>query len=234
MKTVDIEAKLRKATTSDDAHAVIGLIAARRAEIDRRIAAIAPSLRHPDFPHPAERLAALRGGFEAVKALDEEQKGLTTERDYLAHLEQTAFDAMERLRLDAIRAAVPKALKRLPGAMRDVRQALEAYDASVAALNATLEAIAGYAEISMPFPLSDDELAEVLQLREKTWAPRDLRALLIVDRETFPKSWPLLHAFHAGDAEEGGIGGAFHIRRPPTFEAWPSTDAVISESAGRW
>lgn len=141
----------------------------RREEIDQRLALIAmPGSRHID--PPPVRAAALRESVEAVRRLDEEEEHLRRERAHLDFVDARLAERRAQLEADAIRASIPKARKALPAQMAEVRRASAELDAALAALRGSVETVGQYSRAELDFPLSPDELAALLELREEQWS----------------------------------------------------------------
>ncbi|MBX5459734.1 MAG: hypothetical protein IRZ28_01475 [Steroidobacteraceae bacterium] len=227
MNIDQIAQALAKCATSQNAHEIRLAIERQQAEIRTRLEEISP-VNDPQFPHPAQRLAAIRAGLEAVRKLDLEVEDLSRKLDYLAELHRMVYARVDELSTAEARAAVPANLKRLPAIMRTVRETMDAYDRAVSALDTALQAINQFDRVGLPYPFDDAQLFEVLKLREEIWRVRTVFVPAnwqVEDRQKFPQSWPLMFAVHEH--------GAFHVRRPPQPHTWPDADPIISGSAGR-
>jgi uncharacterized protein YecA (UPF0149 family) len=172
-----LHGSLRKATTHEQCIAVVNECDKRCTELRGLIAAA--SMAVDPFPMPARRAKAIEQGPAAVEALDREIEEMEREGAYLVLLRRQAYEKAAKLREAAIREQAPKAKRRLPDAVARVRKALADLDASIAALSETLAPISELASLSdEPFPLSDRETADVLELREAVWTVRNSPAII--------------------------------------------------------
>lgn len=204
----EIAARLQRASSADDLHALQLACDARRREILARQAAIA----NPPgpMPPPPARVAAIAEGLAALAELDHEAESLAREFQALDRLEMEIAARDERHREMTARAAAPKARRELPAAIRRVREALTALETAIAGVARQVEPLAAVAGLrGEPFPLSDDELAALLELREEIWRRRDVPTLIPADRETHPKAFAIFHQI-----TNDGFGERI-IRRPP-------------------
>lgn len=179
----------------------------RQQEIRERIQAITPVsdvvLRAEGSDTPA-REAAARKGIAAVAEIDRELEMLHAELAAFDRLGLKFIPALAAARTEAARREVPKAQRALPGAMDRVRSALAALDESLAGMRRIVETLAEYPRLEptewnelAELPLSDDELAELLRLRDEVWEVRTLAVLSIPENEAarakWPKAWPLFY-----------------------------------------
>ncbi|MBX5462981.1 MAG: hypothetical protein IRZ28_18070 [Steroidobacteraceae bacterium] len=217
MNSSEIAAELGRVKTSADARRLYRECEGRIAELNARAAEITPA-SIPSLPHPPERQRALLTSPEAIKQLDDELTSISLEVDHLLQLKTLAFEAAERVELDEIRRGIPEARKRLPKLMREVREAMSRYDSALATLDDALNLLCAYDRAGLEFPLSDEELAEVLRLRDEVWRIRTLNPPGLDDRERFPLSWPLMFEWHSQFA--------YHTRCPPVPHSFPGAMPV--------
>jgi hypothetical protein len=179
----------------------------RRVAIRERLSLIARSPTPSAIPHGPVRRAAMT--TEANAALDAEEEALQRELQLLDDLERMSYEALVAAKLEAARAAAPGARRKLPSAGERVRKALAELDAAIAAVGTLLEPLAAVADApGETFPLSDDEAAALLELREAVWTRRDVPALIPLNRETHPRAWGIFH-----EVRSDGYGERI-IRRP--------------------
>jgi hypothetical protein len=172
----------------------------RREEINARLAAISMTASSAIEPPPA-RAAALRSGVAAMQALDEEEKALLRERGMLDSIEASIYARVAELEAEAIRAAIPKARKTLPGQMDAVRRAAAEFDQALAALRGTVETLGQYPRAGLDLPLSPDELAALLELREEMWsARREVAALQPPPKVAYGRAFSLFYTALEGSA----------------------------------
>ena len=203
-----IAARLQRAATADDLHALQLACDARRREIRAREEEIANPTG--SMPPPPARAAAMAAGLGALAELDHEAESLAREFTALDRLEAQVIEKAERTAAEHARSSAGAARRKLPGAIRAVHHALEQLDAAIGALGATVAPLATVAgQRAEPFPLSDDELAALLELREAVWTRRDVPALIPADRETHPRAFAIFH-----EIRDDGFGERI-IRRPP-------------------
>ena len=218
----EIAQRLQRASSADDLHALQLACDARRREIRSRQAEIA-DYAPPTPPTPA-RAAAMAEGVGALAELDHEAESLNREFQALNRIETEIVARADRHREMTARAAAPKARRELPAAMRRVREALAALDAAIAGVSKQVEPLSAVAGLrGEPFPLSDAELAALLELREEIWARRDLPVLIPADRETHPKAFAIFHQI-----SNDGFGERVIRRPPPSRVHLP--DLVIDDS----
>lgn len=168
---------------------------ARREAIRARQAAIAsPRVGTP----PPERRAAELAGVEAVMRLDAEYKVLEAEFHLLDTLEAEAARAAEELESQRLRKAIPQRLRELPKLLERVREAERSLAAAMSAVAESMDEIGRYERAGFPFPFSDEELWEVLKLRENLRTNRELAVIppppFAGAWREFPRSWPLAYA----------------------------------------
>lgn len=191
----------------------------RRGEIRARLGAISRSGAPGIIPAGAARQAAQ--SVEQQLELDREEQRLAVELDVLSSLERQIFEAVERVKVERIRAAAPAARRKLPAAARTLRAALEQLDAAIVEHGALVEALGDLAGLpGEPFPLDDDELAELLELRNAAWRRRDVRVLQ--PPASHPRSFALFY--------EQRPYGTIITRRAPGTTYLP--DVVAPERAG--
>jgi hypothetical protein len=154
----------------------------------------------------AAREAAALKGLEAIEAHDAEQERYIKELPLLDRIEMAIVEAHDAAVTAGIRREMPGALKRLPSKLAKVDAALAELDRAIADANATIATIAEHERLpDRQMPLSDDELAELLQLRDRLWAQRTIN-ILTPNREKHPRSWGLAFVVKAN--------GDWHPRRP--------------------
>lgn len=200
--------------------ALVRELGERRTALESRLREIAPSRAPALHPHPIAWQKAAMDSPAAMKRLIDEAETITTELDHLASLEIESIAHIDRVqRAERLREGT-KALKVVGRKLERLREAMTDYDAALAEVNATLEAVGGYVEASNTLPWGDTEFANLLRLREAVWRVRTLAVPLIGDmddRTKFPESWPLLFEVH----HLGGEAGAYHRRRPPVPFRFP-------------
>jgi hypothetical protein len=139
----------------------------------------------------AAREAAALKGLEAIEAHDAEQERYIKELPLLDQIEMALVEAHDAAVTAGIRREMPAALKRLPSKLSKVDAALAELDRAIADANATIATIAEHERLpDRQMPLSDDELAELLQLRDRVWTQRTI-STLTPNREKHPRSWGL-------------------------------------------
>lgn len=149
-------------------------------------------------PSPA-RLEAVRSGPAAMRAFDAESDALGHEQQYLDAIERLIYEAQQTARVEAARRAVPAAARALPAKITALRKALGEVDAALAQLNACVAQAGEYDAAGLPFPMSDDALAELYGLRDDVWRTRTVGVLIpppVTDdpiATKFPKSWGLAY-----------------------------------------
>jgi hypothetical protein len=155
----------------------------------------------------AARQAAGLKGLEALAAHDAEQERYARELPLLDQLAMAVHEAHEaELTVKATRE-LPAARKALPKVAQRVRDALAALDATLAEFAANTAQLAEFERLpGKAFPLTDNELAEVLTLRDAVWTQRNLAVLYPGNRELLPRSWALAHVEKPN--------GDWHVRRP--------------------
>jgi hypothetical protein len=203
MNASQIGAALAKGPTIEQIDDLVRACTKRRAEIDPRLRSLSS---HPDYKS-AERRAAELQGVDAVKALDDEAERLHLELALLNTLEGRANDERE-LRLNERTAReLPAAKRALPKVAQRVRDALLALDAALEEFAANTAKLAEFERLPVKaFPLTDDELAEMLTLRDAVWTQRNLAVLYPGNRELLPRSWALAHVEKPD--------GTYYARRP--------------------
>lgn len=182
-----------------------------RDTVRARLAAITQS-QSPHIPHGPARQAAIAKDVDAVLALDREVERLQTELQVLDDLESRIVAAMEVRRATDAKAAAPGARRKLPGAIAAADRALAELDKALAAITALIEPLATVASLpGEAFPITDDEAAALLELRDRVWTVRNAATLTPSDPEAFPKSHRLLWQRRGGDGD-----GRLVRRLPPT------------------
>ena len=208
MTTDSIAARLAKSPSRAEILELQAACAARQAAIHARLQEIAPQ---PGVEPPA-RTAAARKGLEALRDLDREIEVLRAEFAFIDRLGFELIAEDDKARAREAEENIPAAKRKLPGALKRVRaahaelvEALAAFDGVVAVLDEH-----PYTR-DKKVPLSDDELAEVLTLRDELWGLPTLRVPGFPDdRDAYPRSWPL--AF----VERGGpMNRSYATRRRP-------------------
>lgn len=220
MTIAEIERRLADCRTLERCDRITRDIEARRQEIRARLLQI-----EPQPGGTLERSRAIAQGFDAVQALDREVESLKAERAHLDKVERRVYSTREDILNEAARASIPKAKKALPAAMRQVRDALENLDAAVAGLGAQVATLGEYhgvtpitapigdearAQHAAAFPIDDDTLAALHELRDQLWTTRTLAVLIPPTLESHPKSWRLHYT--------RGAYGSVTSRRPAV---WP-------------
>lgn len=183
-----------------------------RDAVRARLAAINQSASPHVIPHGPARQAAIAKDVDAVLALDREVERLQTELQVLDDLESRIVAAMEVRRATDAKAAAPGARRKLPGAIAAADRALAELDKALAAITALIEPLATVASLpGEAFPITDDEAAALLELRDRVWTVRNAATLTPSDPEAFPKSHRLLWQRRGGDGD-----GRLVRRLPPT------------------
>lgn len=193
MNSTQILAALKAVRTSAECVPLQNACVARRTEIDKRIANIIP---HPSPGYdPPEFAAAVMDGHVAMEALDGEIKALNVEQGHLYKLEQQCVFRHDELKLAEIRKAIPLAKKQLPGNLKRLDKTWGEFTAALEEFNGLMNSLGQYD--SLPegtLPLTDAELCEVLEMRERMWKPSIFRVLGCPnDPEKFPKSRVLIY-----------------------------------------
>jgi hypothetical protein len=175
----------------EEFHALVHACNVRRQEIRARIESITDAT--PPAPRPTLRQQAMDQGLAAVEKLDREIESLWREYGLLDQLETRINEAREARITERVRREMPAAKKQLPRRLAAVRDALAALDTALSDLGGTVATLAEYERTpDRSIPLSDDELAEMLTVRDQVWQQRNM-AVLTPRRETHPKSWELAH-----------------------------------------
>ncbi len=92
-------------------------------------------------------------------------------------MEQLAVAGAEELHITETKKAMPGARKRLPGEVEEVTAALARLDAALLKVNTSLGILGEYQNCGMAYPLSDEELGNLLQAREEVWKVRTIAVL---------------------------------------------------------
>lgn len=163
----------------------------RRTEVRARLDAIA---QVPGQEMPRALRDAYIKGMDAVAELEHETESLRREHGAMDTLEMLLVEKQKTLVAAQTRAAAPAAIKRLPEARRRVEKALEVLDAAIGELAAVVKPISEVAGMEgEPFPLTDDQAAELLELRDRVFERRDVPVLIPTDPSQFPRSYWLFN-----------------------------------------
>jgi hypothetical protein len=192
MDAEKLTAALAAAKTSSDVRSMLPAFDERRQAIRQRLAEIAMPIGDALQPGPA-RAAALREGPVAMVRLDAERDLLEAELTILHRGERAAIERLRELeRVEAL-AALPAARKRLPARIAAVRDALARLDEALESLRTDVHLVAAAIEHCGEFPLTDGELAAVLELREVGWKPRLWPCLIPPTDRRYAKSIALYY-----------------------------------------
>ncbi len=169
---------------------------ARQAAIRTRLAEIAPQ---PGYEPPARTAAALNG-FEALRDLDREIETLRAEHAFIDRLGLDLIAEDDVARAREAEEAIPAAKRKLPGAVKRARAAFAELAAAIADADAIIATLAEYPHTrEKRMPLTDAELAALLEVRDQLWALPDFPTLGCPDdRDAYPKSWPLAYVTRGG------------------------------------
>ncbi len=194
MKPLDasqIADRLSRCRSPEDFDEKVRSCNSQRQAIRDRIFAIVPQI---GGTAPPERAKAETESPAAIRLLDDEVKTLRDETEFLDNLERRIYEAREAARLDQLRETFPRALRELPKANNRLHHAIRALDTILQEHRATVEVIARFGEIEKPFPFTDDQLADLIELREKLWTVRTVATLLPPeDWQQYIKSWALTY-----------------------------------------
>lgn len=218
LATNAIAARLARSPSRAEILELQAACAARQAAIRERLAQIA---QQPGNDPPA-RVAAASESFEALRALDREIDELRAEHAYVDRLvfELLAEDDIARAR--EAEEKIPVARRKLPGAVKRARAAFAELSRAIAEVEQHVTSLMEYPHTrEKRVPLTDDEIAELLEVRAEIWSLPDFPVLGFPDdREAYPKSWPLAYV------ERGGpMNRVYAVRRRPGIPAfaddWP-------------
>lgn len=212
-----IAAALKLDPSVDECHELHLAIDARSAAIRARQMEIGAS---PD-DDSVSRLVELKNESDA----------LDVESAMLNRLGLRLNEARERAYIETAKREIPVAMKRIPAKAQKVRDALAALDAALDALRSDYAIVAEFPRIG-PCPFSDDQLADLLTLRDEVWtvrhcsppndippSGRDATTTATVPpikvpgtdpRADWPRSWPLQYRVR-GD----GLARVVTVRRAP-------------------
>jgi hypothetical protein len=231
LTATEIGARLARKPPASEAkiYELIGAIDQRSAELRARQAVITPSTAPTIVPDPPDVVAATLKGLDAVRDLERERQDVRAELTLLSRLQTLAFAAAAEAHITELRDAIPRAVKNVPALADHVRETLSAYEAAIGSLQAALNVIAEFENAGLPYPFDDDELAELLVLRNRVWSPPAFEVpahvppflegdqripsvppiIVASERDkivrAFPKSYKLLYEV---------AGGAVRTRRP--------------------
>lgn len=132
---------------------------------------------HGQFAGPA-RLAAEKKGLTAAQALEKESEDLDFEWSFLDRIEQLAVVGSKEAEVAQLRKTIPAARGRLSREVQAVKDAAAGLAAAVAKLNATMDPLLNYQDAGVPFPLSDEQVAELLEVRELVWTVYNVHTML--------------------------------------------------------
>lgn len=185
--------QLRSAKASAEVLRIQQAFEPRRTEIRARLAEIVDQVNRP----PARTRAILQGPA-AVSKLDDEIGLLQQELDCLVDLEGACNEKLEELLRSEWARAIPAARKRLPQALQQVRATLAAFETAIAEANDLVEMLANYGNLpGEPLPLSDEQLADLIGLRNTIWSPRHLKVIQPPEKG-YPRSWAQFYESHGG------------------------------------
>lgn len=221
MTTDSIAARLAKSPSRAEILELQAACGARQAAIRARIQEIAPQ---PGSEPPA-RTAAARKGLEALRDLDREIETLHAEHAFIDRLGLELLNEDDVARAREAEEKIPGAKRKLPAAVKRARAAFAELAAAISAAEAIVATLMEYPHTrDKRVPLTDAEIAELLEVRAEIWALADFPTLGFPDdRDAYPKSWPLAYV------ERGGpLARKYAVRRRPGIPAFAEDYPVYS------
>ncbi len=194
--TDSIAARLAKSPSRAEILELQAACGARQAAIRARIQEIAPQ---PGSEPPA-RTAAARNGFEALRDLDREVEILRAEYDFIDRLGFELIAEDDKARSREAEENIPGAKRKLPAAVKRTRAAFVELADAISAAEAIVATLMEYPHTrDKRVPLTDAEIAELLEVRAEIWALADFPTLGFPDdRDAYPLSWPLAYVTRGG------------------------------------
>ena len=204
-RNADAIAKSITTTTGDALRNLQQACWERAAFIRARISEIAPG---PTTE--ALRRDALAAG--KLVDLDAELQLLLVERGRLDDVEAMIVRKQESERIDALRRDIPRARRELPSKIAKVRAALDAFKLAAAALSQCVDVLAKHHEAGEPFPLTDEQCAELYVLRQTVWTmePPNVIGPPGLSKDSHPQSFDAAYT----QAPDGTV-------RPRGRHPWP-------------